>query len=622
MYTLDLLPAELKTGAAELCSMLEIPTSDAGIPITAKQGDMSIEKCENGVVITYNTKPQFFRMLSMLTGRVEGKYCENPRQTMLCYMADQSRNAVMNMNTAKRMIRYLAALGFDSLMLYTEDTYEVKNQPYFGYMRGRWTQDELKELVAYGELFGIELIPCIQALAHLKRMMRWKCYKDIIDFDDILLAGDEKTYAFIEDTFKACAACFKSRKINLGLDEAHMLGLGKYLDKNGYHNRSEIMLSHLKRICEIAEKYNFHPMMWSDMFFRLAFGTYYVKSGEITKEVRDKVPHNLTLIYWDYYTSDKEMFSHMVKCHKSFDNPIAFAGGCHKWGGFVANNMVTYELESMHIDECIKEGLTQIIATGWGDDGAEAAHFSIAPGLTVYAEKCYKGSFDREWFDARFENIFKIPMKPFEIMDAVDCPPGFKTPESGRRTYFHKAMVYFDVLTGLLNKHIKRDEAQKFYADMAHALEPYCDNKNFGYVVEVARSVAKLNSYKATIPHDLRTAYGKKDKNALAELAKKDIPALIEAADKLLKAVETQWRLESRAFGLEVQQLRLGGMKQRLNGVIDVINAYCNGSIDKIDELEEQVLWYDCRTEDGDDLTPERGTGNTGWRNTSTVNII
>ncbi len=211
MYTLDLLPAELKTGAAELCSMLEIPTSDAGIPITAKQGDMSIEKCENGVVITYNTKPQFFRMLSMLTGRVEGKYRENPRQTMLCYMADQSRNAVMNMNTAKRMIRYLAALGFDSLMLYTEDTYEVKNQPYFGYMRGRWTQDELKELVAYGELFGIELIPCIQALAHLKRMMRWKCYKDIIDFDDILLAGDEKTYAFIEDTFKACAACFKSR---------------------------------------------------------------------------------------------------------------------------------------------------------------------------------------------------------------------------------------------------------------------------------------------------------------------------------------------------------------------------------------------------------------------------
>ena len=157
---------------------------------------------------------------------------------------------------------------------------------------------------------------------------------------------------------------------------------------------------------------------------------------------------------------------------------------------------------------------------------------------------------------------------------------------------------------------------------MAKALEPYCDNKNFGYIVEVARSVAELLSYKAAIPHDLRTAYDKKDKNALAALAQKDIPSLIEAADKLLKAVEAQWRRESRAFGLEVQQLRIGGMKQRLNGVIDVIIAYCDGTIDQIDELEEQVLWYDCRTEDGDDLTPERGTGYSGWRSSSTVNII
>lgn len=622
MYSLSYLPDELKTGAEEICKMLEIPTGDTGKPITAKNGAISIEITENSVEITYETKPQFFRMLSMLTGNVDGKYCENPRQTMLCYMADQSRNAVMNMESAKRMIRYLASLGFDSLMLYTEDTYEVEGQPYFGYMRGRWTQSELRELVAYGELFGIELIPCIQALAHLARMMRWKCYKDIIDCNDILLAGDEKTYSFIEDTFKACANCFKSRRINLGLDEAHMLGLGKYLDNNGYHDRSEIMLAHLKRVCEIAEKYGFHPMMWSDMFFMLAFGRYYVKTGEITKDVIDKVPHNLTLIYWDYYSSDKELFSHMVKCHKSFDNPVAFAGGCHKWGGFVANNMVTYELESMHIDECLKEGLTQIIATGWGDDGAEAAHFSIIPGLTVYAEKCYKGSFDREWFDTRFENLFKIPMKPFEIMDAVDCPPGFKDPETGRRTYFHKAMVYFDVLTGLLNKHIKRDESQKFYADMSNELEKYCDNEKFGYIVKVARAVAEVNSFKATVPIDLRSAYGKKDRAELARIADKDIPALIDAADKLLKAVEEQWSIESRAFGLEVQQIRLGGMKQRLLGVIDVIHSYCEGKIDKIDELEEEVLWYDCRTTEQDDLTPQRDSGNTGWSTSATVNII
>ena len=34
-------------------------------------------------------------------------------------------------------------------MLYTEDTYEVDNEPYFGYMRGRYSADELRELDDY-----------------------------------------------------------------------------------------------------------------------------------------------------------------------------------------------------------------------------------------------------------------------------------------------------------------------------------------------------------------------------------------------------------------------------------------------------------------------------------------
>ena len=623
MYSLEKLPSELYEGAKEICKMLCIPVSSSGKPITVKNGEMSIDATGENIVITYNTKPQFFRLLSMLTEQIEGKYSEKPAQSMLCYMADQSRNAVFNMESAKRMIRYLAAMGFDSLMLYTEDTYEIEGQPYFGYMRGRWTESELKELVEYGEKFGVELIPCIQTLAHLERMMRWKCYQSVIDCNDILLVGDDKTYDLIEQMFKACSKAFKSRRINLCLDEAHMLGLGRYLDINGYQNRSEIMLRHLEKVCQIAKKYGFCPMMWSDMFFRLAFGTYYVKTGEITKDVIDKVPSDLTLIYWDYYTSDREMFSHMVKCHKSFNNPVAFAGGCHKWGGFVANNMVTYELESMHISECLKQGLDQIIATGWGDDGAEAAHFSIIPGLLLYAEKCYKGDFDRAWFDTRFENIFKIPMRPFEVMNDIDCPPGFNiTSSSGRRIYFHKSMIYFDVLTGLINKHISRDAFVKFYADMVKTLEEYCNNDNFGYIVKVARDAARVASLKSRIPLDIRSAYEKKDKSELARIAAEDLPELIAALDSLLKSEENQWRIESRAFGLEVQQLRLGGAKQRILGVIDVINDYCSGKTDKIDELEQEVLWVDCRTGNSNDPTPQHGSGLSRWRADSSVNII
>ena len=54
------------------------------------------------------------------------------------------------------------------------------------------------------------------------------------------------------------------------MDEAFMLGLGKYLTEHGYQNRLEIMNQHLQTVREIASKYNFELQMWSDMFFRLA----------------------------------------------------------------------------------------------------------------------------------------------------------------------------------------------------------------------------------------------------------------------------------------------------------------------------------------------------------------
>ena len=82
-------------------------------------------------------------------------------------MIDCSRNAVMNVSSLKNWIDILADLGYTTLLLYTEDTYEVENQEYFGYLRGRYTREELKEIDDYAFLYWIEVIPCIQMLAHL-----------------------------------------------------------------------------------------------------------------------------------------------------------------------------------------------------------------------------------------------------------------------------------------------------------------------------------------------------------------------------------------------------------------------------------------------------------------------
>ena len=48
----------------------------------------------------------------------------------------------------KKYIDNIAALGFNMLMLYTEDVYEMPEYPRFGYMRGRYTKDEINDFVS------------------------------------------------------------------------------------------------------------------------------------------------------------------------------------------------------------------------------------------------------------------------------------------------------------------------------------------------------------------------------------------------------------------------------------------------------------------------------------------
>lgn len=51
-------------------------------------------------------------------------------------MLDCSRNAVPSVDSLKKWIDITTDLGYNTLLLYTEDTYEVDGNPYFGYRRG------------------------------------------------------------------------------------------------------------------------------------------------------------------------------------------------------------------------------------------------------------------------------------------------------------------------------------------------------------------------------------------------------------------------------------------------------------------------------------------------------
>ena len=584
------LPLELVSGTREVLAQLGLSENKKGTPVSVERGAKLSICMEDGVVhITYTRRCEFFRALSYLPGILDGgeAVSETNYQTMLCLMADCSRNAVMSVEGVKRELRYLALMGFDSMMLYTEDTYEIKEYPYFGRMRGRYTHDELRELDDYADALGIELIPCIQALAHLERALQWGIsFGGITDVDGILLVGEEKTYEFIDAALKTCASCFRSRRINLGMDEAHKLGRGKYEALHGIVKRSDIMLEHLNVVTELCKKYDFKPMIWSDMFYRMAFnGRYYVSEGDVPMEVMEKVPEGLTLIYWDYYTTEdkRDRFTHMVESHLKFpNNQVMFAGGAWGWSGFAPFSRFSWKSSEIQLGICQKYGMKDWIITSWGDDGRECTNFASLPILLYYAEYGYHGEPDVDWLEKRAKACFDIG---FEDLLTMDAPNEFARGRNNPCKY----LLFNDPLEGLFDAHMDPATVSDEFAKAEEKLLALSEHPAFGYVYKTLASLCHVLVRKSDFCVRLRNAYLAGDRDTMKALAD-EIAVIVADLDHFLATFRAQWMIENKPHGFSVQEVRVGGLRARLLSTADRIKEYLAGAVRSIPELEEPVL--------------------------------
>lgn len=574
---------------------LEYELSKDGIALYAEKSSepgFAVKKGRDSITISYQNKSDFCRGLLTAVSKGDKEACEVREACAFedfGIMLDMSRNAVMKPEQIKRFIRVAALMGYNFVGLYMEDTIQVEGEPYFGYMRGALTGDELKELDAYGSKFGVELRAYIQTLAHFNQITRYKHYRKITDTDDILLAGDERTYELLERLIKTVSENITSRVVNIGMDEAHMVGLGKYLDQHGYCERFGIMEAHLKRVAGICAKYGLKPQMWSDMFFRLAYGgEYYVEN--MPPVAIPKLPDGIELVYWDYYTTDKQRYDTMLKKHKEFAGSVAFAGGAWKWAGFTPLNGYSIQIGKEALKACVENDVKSVVITAWGDNGAESSSFSVLPCFYADAEYAFTGQLSTD----KFESLTGMSFDDFMKIDIAGQFDGEKALNNNASKY----LLYNDPLIGTFDS-LVADNIGRHYKTAAKELKNCIKNDKYGYLFNTQRRLCKVLRWKAELGTAIKSAYDLRDKKALKEIAEETIPNILSRLDSFYDAFEEQWETENKSPGFEVQCIRFGGLKERLKYIRRVLISYCKGGRERIEELEAERLPF-CYFEEND----------------------
>ncbi len=587
---------------------------------------LSVKLSGKNASITYGGGiATFLRGLAMVSkwvrdGKTEGEVDETPMFLVNGAMVDMSRNAVMNVKTVKFMMRKMALMGLNCYMLYTEDTYEIEGRPYFGYMRGRYTKEELKELDAYALSIGIELIPCIQTLGHMATHLKWPTASAYKDTSNCLLVGAEATYNLIEDMLKVTTECFTSKRIHIGGDETIGLGTGTYKRLNGDRPMKDIYLEHLTKVAAMCKDYGLKPMIWSDMIIEIASEglekrRVYDPRAVITDELRAMIPENIQMVFWDYYNTAESFYASNIENHKTLgDRNTMFGGGIWTWSGFAPVFSESFRNTMPALHACREGGVKECLATIW-HNGSENSLILALAGLAWYADYGYKCDYNEQTMKECFNAA------TLEDYDAFEATQDVERPDGGYNS-LARSLVYNDPIVGLFDRHYKNIETDNYYRNTTKKLNAL-EVKDPCYLpaFEIVRKLSSLLENKASFGIRAKAAYDKGDKEALAALAD-ECEIMREKAILVKNAHRDAWMTYNKPFGFEIMDIRYGGIIARIETAKARLEDYLSGRIDSLPELEAERLRMDCLDNESDkDLITRRFLW-TGYNGIASYNIF
>lgn len=583
-----------------------------GIPVEVSRQDLGLYVSYNGKEgkIVYDKKVEFFRSFGLLIEAITENNTEFEKSEKPCFdtcggMYDLSHGALVNMDTLKYTIRKMAVMGLNMFMMYSEESYEVPEYPYFGYLRGRYSFDEIKELDDYAYQFGIEIIPAMQTLGHLSNTLRWSCFSDIADTDDCLMVGEEKTYEFIEAMIRAASAPVRSKRIHIGLDETFTLGSGAYMTKHGYRVRGEIFMEHLVRVAKICEKLGLQAIMWAGMLLRATGSaySYAATSSVIPEDVKKMIPENIALSTTSYKNTDVEAIKRSVTPFVNTGKEVHSATGAHDWHGFCVNYRHLFPAADAALTAYKEKNIKHVYNTSWGDDSPERDILADLLGFQQYAEFCYSEDHSVEAVCKRYNYCVQHDADMILGFGNIDVPDVSNLAENKTDALiaqFEKAdvlinpskyLMWQDPLLGKFDTELSKCDFPKHFRERGEYLRtfigkyPAWDSSLDFYI-----ALCDTLEIRCSLGVDMKKAYDEKNKPELMKIAEVRIPKIKELLLNLWDKNRILWFERYKAFGWEVLDRRYGCLMMRLNSVSCRIMDYCEGKIDVIEELQGERL--------------------------------
>lgn len=387
-----------------LAQEFKVPRGDWSIGFNPEREGTGIQVREGRIELWGDERICYASILQLIIqgkGRLpEVAILEDLRSSFRGFHLDIARGGVPRVETFKRILRWLFILKYNHLAIYLEDLFPWRRHPQIGRLRGRLQEEELREVIEYGERLGVEVLPSLELSGHMENILTLPEFKAYSEWhnprEGCLALGDPEAREFAYSLLEEVLELFPSKYIHLGGDETWALGRGRSLNKTWRFEGPRLYEEHHARMIKMALEKGKKPILWGDMITGMHLRK---EEGEVWAGLMESPTWKEALIAnWDYTPTHKQHFRERIRMLKDRGIQQIACPGLSNWLKYHPNYQAALENLKGFLEAAREEGLQGFLITAWGDDGEECLFSLLEPLMLAAMELAEgRGEWEEKW---------------------------------------------------------------------------------------------------------------------------------------------------------------------------------------------------------------------------------
>jgi len=376
----------------------------------------SLNVTSEGVTVSARSSAGLYYAVETLLQLVEGSSAQAvlpvveikdwPALAYRGVMVDMSHGALPTEKEVERQLEFMARWKANQYYFYSEDSIELEGYPLLN-PGGRFSQDELRRIIAYGRARHIDIVPCLELYGHQHDLFRVEKYATLADMSH----GTEfdprnpEVNPLLTDWVTQLAELFPSPFVHIGFDEAFQIE--QAARQGGVAAQpAQLFIRQLSAVDELFKKYGKTVMAWGDIM---------VKYPEIVS----KLPSGLIAVAWEYDPGPESHYEHWLGPLAAQHIPHMIASGVTCWNHVMPDYARSFENIDTFLASGRKSGAMGLMNTLWTDDAQNLLR-TAWPGVAYGAVAAWQSSpVDRQHFFADYSGQIYAPSVAPEVAQAL-----------------------------------------------------------------------------------------------------------------------------------------------------------------------------------------------------------